>query len=114
MAVRGTAADAVHLQDRNVLIEIFEFKAGGAKPQGPDRPEVHHGFNHINLAVTDLNSEYGRLKKAGMNFHSPPVQIMPGIRTVYRRDPFGNVMELEEVQGRKLANESAASISNAS
>ena len=35
-----------------------------------------------------------------MRFHSAPVDAAPGVRTVYGRDPFGNVIELEESQGR--------------
>jgi hypothetical protein len=35
-----------------------------------------------------------------MRFHSAPVEVAPGIRTVYGRDPFGNVIELEDSKGR--------------
>ena len=37
------------------------------------------------------------MKTAGMTFHSPPVDIGPGLRTVYGRDPDGNVVELQEL-----------------
>jgi glyoxylase I family protein len=101
LAVKGTAADAVHLKCQNLLIEIFEFKAGNPAPQDPNRPVIDHGLTHFCFAVKDLDMEYDRLKAAGMRFHSAPVQVGQGARTVYGRDPFGNVVELEEVEGRE-------------
>lgn len=100
LAVDGTAARVVHVRTTNLLIELFEFSAGNPAPQDPNRPVVDHGITHLCLAVTDLDAEYARLSAAGMRFHSPPVEVLPGIRTTYGRDPFGNVIELEEVQGR--------------
>jgi hypothetical protein len=84
----------------NLIIELFEFGAGNPVEQSPDRPVIDHGFTHLALAVTDLDAEYARLCAAGMRFHSAPVEVAPGIRTVYGRDPFGNVIELEDSQGR--------------
>lgn len=107
LAVKGTAGDIVTLRADNVLIELFQFKAGGPKAQDPDRPVIDHGFTHLCLAVKDLDKEYDRLKAAGMKFHSPPVQVVPGLRTVYGRDPFGNVIELEEAAGRERPMEPA-------
>jgi catechol 2,3-dioxygenase-like lactoylglutathione lyase family enzyme len=101
LGVKGTAADAVHLQSANLLLELFQFYAGGPAAQDPDRPVVDHGFTHLCFAVTALDEEYQRLKDAGMRFHSPPVQVAEGVRTVYGRDPFGNVIELEEAAGRQ-------------
>ena len=109
LAVKGTAADAIVLRAENMLIELFQFKAGGPKAQDPDRPVIDHGFTHLCLAVKDLDKEYDRLKAAGMRFHSPPTQVVEGVRTVYGRDPFGNVIELEEAAGRELAMQPALS-----
>lgn len=103
LAVKDTAARVVMLQTGNLLIEIFEFSAGNPKPQDPNRPVVDHGLTHLCLAVKGLDQEYQRLSAAGMKFHSEPIQIVPGVRTVYGRDPFGNVIELEEVEGRDSA-----------
>lgn len=101
LAVKGTAAQVVALKAENLLIEIFEFKAGGPAPQNPERPVIDHGFTHLCFAVKDLDTEYERLKAAGMKFHCPPTMVAEGVRTVYGRDPFGNVVELEEVEGRE-------------
>ena len=109
LAVKGTAADVIVLRTSNVLIELFQFKAGGPKAQDPDRPVIDHGFTHLCFAVKDLDKEYDRLKAAGMKFHCPPTQVVEGVRTVYGRDPFGNVIELEEAEGREVAMQPAVS-----
>ena len=101
LAVKGTTANAVQMKCQNLSIELFEFKAGNPEPQNPNRPVIDHGLTHIGLAVKDIDMEYERLKAAGMKFHSPPVQLSDTTRTVYGRDPFGNVIELEEIKGRE-------------
>lgn len=107
MGIAGTAADAAHLRGSNMLIEIFQFKECNAKVQDPDRPVIDHGITHICLAVQDLDKEFARLRAAGMRFDGVPTKVAPGVRTVYGRDPFGNVIELEEAAGRALASQSA-------
>jgi catechol 2,3-dioxygenase-like lactoylglutathione lyase family enzyme len=107
--VPGTSADAVHLRGPGFLLELFHFQAGDPmpRPQDPQRPVVDHGYTHICLAVKDLDGEYRRLREAGMEFHSEPKVVAPGVRCVYGRDPFGNVIELEETRGRVITNQSS-------
>ncbi len=105
--VEGTAADAMHLRKSNLVLEIFHFREGGARAQDPARPVIDHGYTHLCLAVTDIDAEYRRLKAAGMTFIGEPVSVAPGLRSVYGRDPFGNVIELEEAIGRVVPSESA-------
>ena len=100
LAVKGTSARCCQVRTTNLIIELFEFGAGNPAEQNQDRPVIDHGFTHLALAVTDLDAEYARLCAAGMRFHSAPVEVAPGIRTVYGRDPFGNVIELEDSKGR--------------
>ncbi|MBV8438874.1 MAG: VOC family protein [Silvibacterium sp.] len=106
LAVRGTATKMAVLRAGNLLLELFQFLAGNPKPQDSTKPVIDHGITHICFAVTDLDAEYERLVSGGMTFHCPPTQIAPGIRTTYGRDPFGNVLEFEEVQGRTSATQS--------
>jgi extradiol dioxygenase family protein len=49
------------------------------------------------LDVLDIDFEYERLKRAGMEFHCPP-QFEGEVRTTYGRDPDGNVIEIQEVK----------------
>lgn len=102
LAVKGTAARVAHLRTTNLLIEMFQFVAGNPAAQDPNRPVIDQGITHLCLAVTDLDAEYARLTAAGMRFHCPPTPLAPGLRTVYGRDPFGNVIELEESEGRVI------------
>lgn len=100
LAVKGTSARCCQVRTTNLIIELFEFGDANPAEQDPDRPVIDHGIAHLCLAVTDLDAEYARLCAAGMRFHSAPVDLAPGIRTVYGRDPFGNVIELEESLSR--------------
>ena len=107
LAVEGTAAQLVVIDAGSVLIELFEFKAGDPKPQDPSHRVIDHGYTHLCFAVTDVDAEYDRLTAAGVQFHCAPQQVLPGIRTVYGRDPFGNVIEFEQVDGRTAAAQPA-------
>jgi catechol 2,3-dioxygenase-like lactoylglutathione lyase family enzyme len=101
LAVEGTSARVCHIGTENLLMELFQFGDCDPVAQDPRRPVIDHGITHICLAVTDLDDEYARLSAAGMEFNSPPTEVgIPGVRTVYGRDPFGNVVELEEAIGR--------------
>jgi catechol 2,3-dioxygenase-like lactoylglutathione lyase family enzyme len=101
LGVEGTSARVCHIGTDNLLMELFQFGDCAPATQDPRRPVIDHGITHICLAVTDLDAEYERLRAAGMAFHSPPTDVgIPGVRTVYGRDPFGNVVELEEARGR--------------
>ncbi len=103
LAVEGTSARVCHIGTDNLLLELFQFGDCEPAPQDPRRPVIDHGITHLCLAVTGLDEEYARLSAAGMAFHSPPTEVgIPGVRTVYGRDPFGNVVELEEAQGRVM------------
>ncbi|MBV1688979.1 VOC family protein [Novosphingobium sp. G106] len=96
MGLKDSAARAVYLRLGDAKIEMFEFSAPAQGRGSADRPVHLHGFTHICLDVTDVLGLHARLAEAGMSFHSAPVEKM-GVRTVYGRDPFGNVIELQEI-----------------
>jgi glyoxylase I family protein len=106
LAVAGTSARVCHIGVDNLMIELFQFGDCEPAAQDPQRPVIDHGITHICLAVTDLDAEYARLLESGMTFHCPPTDVgIPAVRTVYGRDPFGNVVELEEAVGRERAQD---------
>lgn len=113
LAVKGTSARVVHLRTTNLMIELFQFVAGNPAPQDTNRPVIDHGITHLALAVTDIEAEHARLSAAGMRFHSAPTWVAPGVRTAYGRDPFGNVIELEESEGRTSRPDQPASLPSA-
>jgi catechol 2,3-dioxygenase-like lactoylglutathione lyase family enzyme len=96
MRLKAASAKAAFFAFGDFKIEMFEF-AAPAQDRLTDERSVHlHGFTHICLDVTDVLSLHARLSAAGMGFHSTPVD-KAGVRTVYGRDPFGNVIELQEI-----------------
>jgi len=101
----NSAARTAMLRSGTVFLEMFEYSSPPAQPSSPDRPVCDHGYTHICLAVTDIDSEFERLRQGGMRFHAAPTPApQPGdkvrrssIRSAYGRDPDGNVVELLEL-----------------
>lgn len=84
------------LHKGNSCIEVFEFRAAGARDGSEgDRPAHRHGISHICLAADDYDADYAALKEAGVVFNTEPVGGPPS-RWAYGRDPFGNIIELLE------------------
>jgi catechol 2,3-dioxygenase-like lactoylglutathione lyase family enzyme len=101
-----SAARTVMLRSDSVFVEMFEYSSPAGKPGDPDRPVCDHGYTHFCLWVSDIDDEYVRLQSAGMRFHRPPhpAPEPPGrgaVRSVYGRDPDGNVIELLELLDRR-------------
>ncbi len=94
--LQNSSARVAMLRAGNVFLELFEYRAPPPRPGDPNRPVNDHGITHLCLEVTDIMQEYERLKAAGMRFHCPPQDVGSGIIT-YGRDPFGNVIELQEI-----------------
>jgi glyoxylase I family protein len=93
IGLENSAARMAMLKKGNAMLELFEFESPVPSPGDPQRPVNDHGLTHICLDVTDLNSEYARLRDAGMFFQSAPVGTGDSC-SVYGRDPDGNVIEL--------------------
>ncbi len=102
LGLEDSAARAVMLKAGNAFIELFQFETPTPTPGDPGRPVCDHGITHVCIDVTDVDSEYERLKKAGVKFHCPP-QDLGDSRVTYGRDPDGNVFELQEVSDPKSA-----------
>jgi len=69
----------------------------------PGMPGKHHeiyeiGVSHIAFTVDNLEQEYNRLIKAGVQFNAPP-QFSPDgyAKVTFCKDPDGNLIELVEV-----------------
>jgi catechol 2,3-dioxygenase-like lactoylglutathione lyase family enzyme len=82
--------------DSSHVIELFEYLA-----PAPGRAETEPrnvGVAHLCFVVDDLAATYERLRAAGVEFFSPPVEVDTGINTggysLYLRDPDGIPMEL--------------------
>jgi catechol 2,3-dioxygenase-like lactoylglutathione lyase family enzyme len=96
MDLEDVSVRAVMLRLGDTLLELFEFESPRPAPAEPNRPVCDHGYTHICLDVTDMETEYERLKRDGMRFHCPPMQLGRSTKVTYGRDPDGNVIELYE------------------
>ncbi len=93
--LQDSATHAAMLKIGNSFLEVFEFSAPVTTPRTALRPVNQHGITHICLEVVDIQTEYDRLKAAGMPFNCEP-KAQDGSSMVYGRDPDGNVVELIE------------------
>lgn len=96
LGIKSSSARQLMLRAGNLCLEFFEFAYPLQTPQAPDKPVNTYGYTHFALDVTDIESVYQRLLAAGMRFHAGP-QKGPGMSSTYGRDPFGNVIELQEL-----------------
>ena len=96
-ALEDSSARHIMLRAGNAYFEIFQYRSPRPTGGDPARRVCDPGITHLCLDVTDLDTEYERLRAAGMTFHCPPQDVGAGIRTTYGRDPDGNVLELQQV-----------------
>jgi catechol 2,3-dioxygenase-like lactoylglutathione lyase family enzyme len=101
VGLKGSSATQAIMKAGNTYIEIFQYHSPEPEGLPEGNPVNNHGYTHFCVDVTDIEAEYERLTKLGMVFHCPPGPAgeMGGglIRATYGRDPFGNVVEIQEV-----------------
>lgn len=97
LELESSSANLTMLRAGNAYLELFQYHTPPPAVQSANRPVCDHGITHVCFDVTDVDGEYARLKAVGMRFHSEPQWVGEGVRTVYGRDPDGNVVELQEV-----------------
>lgn len=97
-ALAGTRGRSAMLRAGGQHLELFEFSVPVPKQADTRRPVCDHGITHFCIQVTDIASEYDRLRAAGVQFHCAP-QPFGDMRATYARDPDGNVFELLEIPG---------------
>ena len=93
-------AQVAMLKAPNIYIELWSY----INPQPDDRRQrpCDYGYPHLALQVRDIQSEYARLKAAGMEFVAEPVEL-GGSAAIYGSDPFGNVIEIYEIHDPDIA-----------
>jgi len=93
--VPGSAARGAMLRAGSCYLELFQFSAPEPNSTGPLRP-FDKGYTHFCLDVTDIEREFERLQALGMTFgHSAPID-MGHVKSIYGRDPEGNVVEIQQ------------------
>jgi catechol 2,3-dioxygenase-like lactoylglutathione lyase family enzyme len=96
--VDGSAARTVMLRAGTCYLELFQFSAPEPLSTRPLRP-FDKGYTHFCVDVTDIDEEYDRLRALGMTFGHPHPLDAGHVKTIYGRDPEGNVIEIKETAG---------------
>ena len=93
--VPGSAARGAMLRAGTCYLEMFQFNSPAPVSERPLRP-FDKGYTHFCVDVTDIEQEYGRLRALGMTFGHPSPIDMGHVKSIYGRDPEGNVIELQQ------------------
>jgi catechol 2,3-dioxygenase-like lactoylglutathione lyase family enzyme len=93
--VPGSAARGAMLRAGSCYVEMFEFAAPAPRDAAPLSPS-DKGYTHFCIDCTDIEAEYERLTGLGMTFGAPAPIDMGHVKSVYGRDPEGNVIELQQ------------------
>src|SRR6202011_3309200 len=93
--VPGSAARGAMLRAGTCYLEMFQFSAPEPVSTRPLRP-FDKGYTHFCVDVTDIEREYDRLRSLGMTFGHPSPIDVGHVKSIYGRDPEGNVIELQQ------------------
>lgn len=105
LGLRNATAKVAFLLRDTLWIEMFEFSSPSPKAKNIDEPVCEYGISHLCLDVSDVDAVHAQCVAKGMRFHTAPVSTH-GVRTTYGRDPFGTVIELQEILDAEKASES--------
>ncbi|HEY8386497.1 MAG TPA: VOC family protein, partial [Porticoccaceae bacterium] len=95
--VPGSAARGAMLKAGNCYLELFQYKAPAPVSDVPLNP-YDKGYTHFCVDVTDIEMEFDRLKGLGMTFGQDAPIDVGHVKTIYGRDPEGNLIELQQTQ----------------
>ena len=95
LGVGGTAARGVMLRAGSCYLEMFQYSAPAPTVTQPLKP-YDRGYTHFCVDVTDIEEEYPRLRNLGMSFGHPEPLNAGHVKTIYGRDPEGNLIEIQE------------------
>jgi len=93
--VPGSAARGAMLRAGTCYLEMFQFSAPSPMSGRPLRP-FDKGYTHFCVDVTEIELECARLQKLGMSFGDRTPVDMGHVKSLYGRDPEGNVIELQQ------------------
>ena len=99
LALQGAECHMLMVNAGNLILEIFEFQSPEQNDQEDPRPLSDHGYTHLAFEVEDIQVAYEYLGDAGVRWHHPPAGAGEGYMMAYGRDPFGNVIEIQQLTG---------------
>lgn len=89
----GTFIRAAWFDMSNMILELWQFTNPVTPEAGEPIAFEKIGYNKFAFEVTDIQSDYKRLVKSGVEFLSEPVQTVESAE-VFGRDPDGNLFSL--------------------
>ncbi|SEQ43697.1 Catechol 2,3-dioxygenase [Solimonas aquatica] len=93
--VPGSAARGAMLRAGTCYLEMFQYKAPAPDVTRPLNP-YDKGYTHFCVDATDIEHEYTRLKGLGMSFSQPAPIDVGHVKSIYGRDPEGNLIEVQQ------------------
>lgn len=95
--VPKSAARGAMLRAGTCYLEMFQYKAPKPNVTKALQP-FDKGYTHFCVDCTDIDTEFERLRALGMTFGQPAPIDVGHVKTIYGRDPEGNVIELQQTQ----------------
>lgn len=95
--VKGSAAKGAMLRAGTCYFEMFQYSAPAPSVSRPLQP-YDKGYTHFCVDVTEIEREFERLQGLGMTFSQPGPIDVGHVKSIYGRDPEGNLIELQETQ----------------
>jgi catechol 2,3-dioxygenase-like lactoylglutathione lyase family enzyme len=93
--VPNSAARGAMLRAGTCYMELFQYSAPAATVTKALQP-FDKGYTHFCVDCTDIEKEYTRLKGLGMSFSQPGPIDVGHVKSIYGRDPEGNLIELQQ------------------
>ncbi|HEY9544974.1 MAG TPA: VOC family protein [Solimonas sp.] len=93
--VPNSAAKGAMLRCGTCYLEMFQYEAPAPTVTKPLDP-YDKGYTHFCVDATDIELEYERLKKIGMTFSQPGPIDVGHVKSIYGRDPEGNLIEIQQ------------------
>jgi catechol 2,3-dioxygenase-like lactoylglutathione lyase family enzyme len=93
--VPNSAARGAMLRAGTCYLEMFQYSQPAPASDQPLQP-YDKGYTHFCVDATDIEEEYTRLKGLGMTFSQPAPIDVGHVKTIYGRDPEGNLIEIQQ------------------
>jgi len=93
--VPNSAARGAMLRAGTCYIEMFQYSEPAPVSASPLQA-FDKGYTHFCVDVTEIEKEYERLRGLGMTFNQPGPFDVGHVKSIYGRDPEGNLIELQQ------------------
>ncbi|MDB5972181.1 MAG: lactoylglutathione lyase [Hydrocarboniphaga sp.] len=93
--VPRSAARGGMLRAGSCYMEIFQYREPKPVAPGPLQP-FDRGYTHFCVDATDIEFEVERLRGLGMTFSQPGPIDVGHVKSIYGRDPEGNLIEIQQ------------------